>query len=240
MRRNIPNIITCLNLLCGCLSIAVLTNDRLDGKLYIAAYFIFAAAVFDFLDGFIARRLNATSALGRELDSFADLISFGVAPATIMFKLIDNSTYYLFFWLPTVRLCFAVFAYIIAVCTALRLAKQNIETQQTEFFKGLPTPANAMFICSLVFASDNILSVILPMGNVWFLMTTTAVLSYLLVSKILLFSLKFKSFEWKSNRIRYIFLAISAIILLLLKWAGLSIIILIYIILSIVNKNKKG
>jgi CDP-diacylglycerol--serine O-phosphatidyltransferase len=233
MIRNIPNIITCLNLLCGCLSIAVLIEGRLND----AAYFIFAASVFDFLDGFLARLMKAHSAIGKELDSLADMVSFGLAPATIMLLLLNNSIDNSAFSVPQ---WIAVFAYIIAVFSALRLAKYNTETQQTESFKGLPTPANAMFICSLVFISSGENMFAMLSGNFLFLMATTAVLSYLLVSKIHLFSLKFKSFEWKSNRIKYLFLAISAIILILLKWAGLSVIISIYIILSIIVNQSKS
>jgi CDP-diacylglycerol--serine O-phosphatidyltransferase len=195
------------------------------------------AAVFDFFDGFAARLLKADSLIGKELDSLADVVSFGVAPATVMYNLLMiaatiNYGVYTFAWFVTPA------AYLITVFSALRLARFNIDTRQSDSFTGLPTPANAIFICSMVFISsgENIFAQVA--GNFFFLMAMTAVLSYLLVSGLHLFSLKFKSFDWKSNRIRYVFPAISLIILICLKCAGLSIIILLYIILSIIINQK--
>ena len=218
--RHAPNTITCLNLFCGCLSVV----HSLGGMLDIAAYLILVAAVFDFLDGFAARWLKAYSDLGKQLDSLADMVSFGVAPASVMYMLLGNTGYYLI----------APAAYIIAVFSALRLAKFNIDTRQTDSFIGLPTPANALFICSLAFISaDNIQLYVLTNDNIFFLLAVTAVSSYLLVAELPLFSLKFKSFDWKSNKIRYIFVIISVIVLIMLQWAGLAVVILIYIVLSI-------
>ena len=229
--RHIPNAITCLNLFCGCLSII----SALNGKLEMAAYFILAAAVFDFFDGFMARWLKAYSAMGKELDSLADVVSFGVAPACIMYALLLPATarHGLPVEIFTCGWFIAMFAFVIAVFSALRLAKFNIDTRQTDSFIGLPTPANALFICSLAFVSpDNQLLSMLA-GNIFFLLAITVIFSYLLVAELPLFSLKFKSFDWKKNQIRYIFMALSAFILIFLHWAGLSAIILIYIILSI-------
>jgi CDP-diacylglycerol--serine O-phosphatidyltransferase len=212
--------------------------------LEIAAYFIFAAAVFDFFDGFAARWLHAYSAMGKELDSLADVVSFGVAPAFIMYVLLLSAAENQGF---PVEICsfgwlMAIPAFAIAVFSALRLAKFNIDTRQTDSFIGLPTPANALFICSLAFMSLGSHSLAIITGNIYVLLVITVVFSYLLVCELPLFSLKFKSFDWKKNQIRYLFIAFSAIILIIFQWAGLSLVILIYIILSIFTRilcNKK-
>ena len=225
--RHVPNTITCLNLFCGCLSIVCTFSSMLD----IAAYLILAAAVFDFFDGFAARWLKAYSEMGKQLDSLADMVSFGVAPASIMYTLLLYSTIehdlYVFGYLV------ASTAYLIAVFSALRLAKFNIDTRQSDSFIGLPTPANALFICSLAFISSDTSHATMLTDNLFFLLAVTIVLSYLLVAELPLFSLKFKSFAWKDNKIRYIFLALSLLILLILHWAGLAAVILVYIILSV-------
>ena len=227
----VPNTITCLNLFFGCMSVI----SAFNGALETAAYFIFAAAVFDFLDGFAARLLQAYSAMGKELDSLADVVSFGVAPAAVMYALLltaaenqgfSTEAYSCGWWM-------AASAFLLAVFSALRLAKFNIDTRQTDSFIGLPTPANALFICSLAFISsgNHLLSILT--GNMFFLLAVIVVFSYLLVSELPLFSLKFKSFHWKSNQIRYLFVTISAIILIIFHWAGLALVILVYVILSI-------
>jgi len=224
--RHVPNTITCLNLFCGCLSIVA----TFSGMSAIAAYLILAAAVFDFLDGFAARWLNVYSDLGKQLDSLADLVSFGVAPASIMYILLFDA---LPFDINIDAHTFgAAAAYVIAVFSALRLAKFNIDKRQSDAFIGLPTPANAIFICSLVFiaASDSQWSLLT--ANLFFLLTVTALSSFLLVAEIPLFSLKFKSFVWKNNKIRYIFVFISVMVLIMLQWVGLAVVILIYIVLS--------
>ena len=222
--RHVPNTITCLNLFCGCLSIVCSFN----GFLQEAAYFIIAAAVFDFFDGFAARWLRAYSAMGKELDSLADMVSFGVAPAAIMYELLSPAVenYELSAW-------WAIPAFIITVFSALRLAKFNIDTRQNDSFIGLPTPANALFICSLAFVSSSEHHLIWLTGNPMFLFAVTILFSYLLVAELPLFSLKFKSFDWKNNKIRYIFVSISALMLICLHWAGLAVVILIYIFLSV-------
>jgi CDP-diacylglycerol--serine O-phosphatidyltransferase len=228
--RNIPNSITCLNLFCGCMSVVA----AFGGNLSMAAYFIFAAAVFDFLDGFAARWLKAYSGIGKELDSLADMISFGAAPSFIMFAMLQHAAsaqglpteMYACGWL------ISVFAFAIAVFSALRLAKFNVDTRQAESFIGLPTPANTLFICSLVFIAQMDGWIASLAGNLYFLLAVIVVFSYLLVAELPLFSLKFKSFGWKGNKIRYIFIALSALMLVLLHWAGLAAVIVWYILLS--------
>ena len=239
--RYMPNTITCLNLLCGCLSIV----SSLNGELETAAYFILAGAVFDFFDGFVARWLKAYSAIGKELDSLADVVSFGMAPATIMYTLLLSAVarHGLSIEMFTCGWFIAALAFIIAIFSALRLAMFNIDVRQTDSFIGLPTPANALFICSLAFVSSGNHSLTIFAGNLFFLLAVTAVFSYLLIAELPLFSLKFKSFNWKNNKIRYIFITLSACILMTLHWAGLAVVILIYIILSIFTNifcNRKN
>jgi len=219
MTKYIPNFITCLNLFCGCVSIVFTFSDRLD----FAAYFILFAAIFDFLDGTFARLLKAYSEIGKQLDSLADMVSFGVAPASIMYKLLLSTATFQLGWIV------AFSAYIIAIFSALRLAKFNIDARQSESFIGLPTPANAIFICSLTLSNTLALT-----GNIFLLSAVTLVFSYLLVAELPLFSFKFKSFDWKNNKIRYIFVVISMFLLLFLNWNGLAIAILIYITTSLI------
>ncbi len=201
----------------------------------IAAYFIFAAAVFDFFDGFTARWLKAYSTIGKELDSLADMVSFGVAPASIMYTLLlaAIAKYGLPVEIYTCGWFVATLAFIIAVFSALRLAKFNIDSRQTESFIGVPTPATALFICSLAFISSDSNQLAMLTNNMFFLLAVIIIFSYLMVAEFPLFSLKFKSFDWKSNKTRYIFIAGSALILIVLHWAGLAVVILVYIILSI-------
>jgi CDP-diacylglycerol--serine O-phosphatidyltransferase len=206
-----------------------------SGRLETAAYFILAAAVFDFFDGFAARWLKAYSATGKELDSLADMVSFGVAPASIMYALLlpAAAKHGLSVEIYTCGWFITVLAFIIAVFSALRLAKFNIDTRQTDSFIGVPTPATALFICSLAFMSSGSSSLAMLTGNMFFLLAVIIVFSYLMVAELPLFSLKFKSFDWKSNRMRYVFIALSALILIILHWTGLAVVISVYIILSI-------
>ncbi len=229
--RHLPNSITCLNLFCGCLSIIASFNNQLP----MACYFIFAAAIFDFLDGFVARWLKAYSAIGKELDSLADMVSFGVAPASIMFFMLLAATAAqgLSVTMYTSGWFISLLAFVIAIFSALRLAKFNIDTRQTDSFIGLPTPANTLFICSLVFAAKSGGWLASVAGNMHFLLAVIVLFSYLLIAELPLFSLKFKSFNWKANKIRYIFIGLSVLILIILHWAGLAVVILLYIFLSI-------
>ena len=239
--HHLPNGITCLNLFCGCLSVVASFN----GQMSVACYFIFAAAIFDFSDGFAARLLKAYSTIGKELDSLADVISFGIAPASIMFVMLLSASeaqglpvaMYTSGWYVSVA------AFLIAVFSAIRLAKFNIDERQTDSFIGLPTPANALFICSLSFASNGIGCLASITGNMYFLLGITVLFSYLLVAELPLFSLKFKSFDWKSNKTRYVFLGLSALLLIVFHWTGLAAAILTYILLSVIVKalcNKKS
>jgi CDP-diacylglycerol--serine O-phosphatidyltransferase len=220
MIRHIPNFLTCCNLLCGCFGIVFLLENRNVP----AAYFVWAAGVFDFFDGFAARLLKVSSPIGKELDSLADVISFGVLPALVMYKLIgDNSSNE---WLPYA-------GFMIAAFSALRLAIFNIDDTQTDSFKGLNTPANSFFITSLPLLPA---SVGAWLYQDWLLVAITVVFSLLMVSRIEIFSLKFKNFEWADNKLKFTFLLLSVLLLVSLKISALPLIILLYIGLSLSAK----
>lgn len=230
MKKHIPNAITCLNLFAGCLAL----YNAFRGELEYAAYLVAIAAIFDFLDGMLARLLKAYSEIGKQLDSLADMVSFGVVPGTILFSLLSQSEASVF-GIPAYILPFLGFT--VTVFSALRLAKFNIDTRQAESFIGVPTPACTLFIASLplILATSGFLydDIIL---DPYFLLAVTFIFSYLLVAELPLFALKFKNLTWKDNATRFIFLGISVILLALVKFAAIPLIIVLYILLSIVKK----
>ena len=196
MRRHIPNTITCCNLLSGC----VAAMYAFEGAYPLAFAFIIAGAVFDFFDGLTARALKVSSPIGKELDSLADVITFGFAPAAMVFSWLRECADVNLDMLPAFVMPFA--AFLLAAFSALRLVKFNVDERQTSSFIGLPTPANALFWGGLILASHDIM-VVNPYG--WMLVVALVVLfSYLLIAEIPMFSLKFKNLTWKSNRIVYI------------------------------------
>ncbi len=231
IKKHIPNFITLLNLLAGLLSIYYGMIDELQ----FAAMMIFVAAVFDFFDGFMARLLNAKSAIGIQLDSLADMVSFGVAPAFILFHTIEYcieltgiSTWE---YLPFTALIIPLFA-------ALRLAKFNIDEEQQTSFIGMPTPAIAILMASfpimiLVCLDDNKGLYYDIVTNPYFLAGIAVISSFLMVSKIPMFALKFTSVSWAENQTRYIFIILSVFLIFLLKLAAIPLIILLYLLLSI-------
>ncbi|MBP7496475.1 MAG: CDP-diacylglycerol--serine O-phosphatidyltransferase [Bacteroidales bacterium] len=220
MKRHIPNLLTELNLFCGCIAIVLALKDN---NLEYAAYFIFIAAFFDLIDGMAARLLNVKSELGKQLDSLSDVVSFGVAPAAIVFQMLNQNVITDFNpYLPYL-------AFLIAVFSALRLGKFNIDTRQTSSFIGLPTPANAMFFASLALLNTKYPILISPL----LLLFLTFLFSWLLVSPLKLFSLKFNSLSWSGNEVKYIFLAGTLILLITIKLYSLPLIILYYILLSL-------
>ncbi len=227
IRRHIPNAITSMNLLSGCFSIIFAVN----GNFRAAFIFIIAAAVFDFCDGFAARLLKAYSPMGKELDSLADMVSFGVAPAMMFFSFMQSISTGFIVFIPL----------LIAVFSGLRLAKFNIDTRQSENFIGLAVPSCALMCGSLMYT----LSVYSHLAdlfteNAYIIPVLSVILSYLLVSEIPMFSFKFKSFKWKGNQDRFIFLGISAILgittaILRLNWSVWVLYILIgYIIINLI------
>jgi CDP-diacylglycerol---serine O-phosphatidyltransferase len=236
--RHIPNFITCLNLLSGCISIVLIYKDFMVQ----ASYFIFLAAILDFLDGMFARALKSYSEIGKQLDSLADLISFGVAPASIMFSLLNMSLVsrdisFSFEFSSALNLVVLFSAFLIAIFSALRLAKFNIDDKQKNSFIGLPVPANALFfasICIILFKNENaiIQQIIL---NVYVLLSLVILSSFILVSHIPMFALKFKNLSFKENRLRYIFIIISVLLLIIWNVYAIPLIIVLYIVLSVLN-----
>jgi CDP-diacylglycerol--serine O-phosphatidyltransferase len=223
LKKHIPNALTCANLVCGCFGIVYCLENRNVS----AAYFIWAAGVFDFFDGFAARWLKVSSAIGKELDSLADMVSFGLLPSLVMYKMLLAVT--TMPWLPYA-------AFLIAVCSALRLAIFNIDETQHENFKGLNTPANSIFISALPFLPTSIYSFVM---QEWVLLLITVVFSLLLVSRIDILAFKFKDFTWQHNTLRFTFLALAALLLLLGGTAAVSLVILFYIAFSLVGKALK-
>jgi CDP-diacylglycerol--serine O-phosphatidyltransferase len=221
--RHLPNALTCGNLVCGCFGIVFC----LGGGDIPAAYFVWAAGVFDFFDGFAARWLKVTSPIGKELDSLADMVSFGVLPSLVMYKMLSATTS--IDALPYV-------AFLIAVCSALRLAIFNVDETQSDSFKGLNTPANTIFITSLPFLSG---AVGVWINQTWVLISITTIFSLLLVSRIDILAFKFKDFSWSKNKLRFTFLACAVLLLVMLGKPGIPSVILGYIAFSLVGKWLK-
>lgn len=232
IKDHIPNFITLLNLFAGLLSIYYGMIDELQ----FAGMMIFVAAVFDFFDGFAARLLNAKSEIGIQLDSLADMVSFGVAPAFILFHTIEFSIELTgistWEYLPFT-------AFIIPLFAALRLAKFNIDEEQQTSFIGMPTPAVAILLASfpiiiMVCLADNKGFYYDIVTNPYFLAGVAIISSFLMVSKIPMFALKFTSVSWAENQTRYIFIILSVFLIFLLKLAAIPLIILLYLLISIV------
>ena len=225
MKKHIPNGVTCLNLFSGCLGIVY----AFQGELKLASYAILAAAILDFLDGMLARLLKAYSDIGKQLDSLADVVSFGVLPSVLIYQLFLQSPQegLLSTWIN-------YSAFLIAVFSALRLAKFNIDVRQSENFIGLPTPANALLISSFPFIidQDSLASYIL---NPYFLLLFSIIMGILLVSEIPLISLKFKNIELKQNILRYILVFSSLVLLVLFKFAAVPLIIIVYFLISFIQ-----
>ena len=231
MRKHIPNTITCCNLLSGC----VATMLAFEGSYLCAFLFIIAGAVFDFFDGLTARALKVSSPIGKELDSLADVVTFGFAPSAMVYSWLGECAH-ANLDIPVVVSVVPFFAFLMVAFSALRLAKFNVDERQTSSFIGLPTPANALFWGALVLGSHDIV-VVNPYG--WMLVISLVVLfSYLLVAEIPMFSLKFKNLSWQSNRTAYIFLLVSLVLLIVLGLDGLSAVIGWYIILSILTQKR--
>ena len=224
MKKHIPNTITCCNLISGCMA----TYFAFMGDHQMALLFIVVGAVFDFFDGMVARLLHVSSPIGKELDSLADDITFGFAPSAIIFSYL--TTFHLH--LPVVPFL----AFIMAAFSALRLAKFNLDERQALGFIGLPTPANALFWGALIVGLDQY--EINFEGLEWVVLLGTFISSYLLISEIPMFALKFKHWGWKDNEIKYIFLLSCIPLLLFLGIIGLAAIIAWYVILSVATIKK--
>ena len=224
MKKHIPNTITCLNLISGCIA----TYWAFQGDYQMALLFIVIGAVFDFFDGMSARLLHVSSPIGKELDSLADDITFGFAPSAIVFSYLSSLT-------ANSQLPIAYLAFIMAAFSALRLAMFNLDERQALGFIGLPTPANALFWGALIVGCGEWLAT-LPYVS-YFILAGILISSYLLVSEIPMFALKFKTWGWKGNEVKYIFLLTCIPLLLLLGVSGLAAIIAWYVILSVINSH---
>lgn len=226
MVKHIPNSITSFNLVCGCLSIVA----SFAGNLEQAALWIGLAAVSDFFDGFIARALNAYSEIGKQLDSLADVVSFGVAPGFIFYQL---------GLIQSLPAWITLLAFAIPVFSAIRLAKFNIDTRQSDSFIGLPTPANALFISSMVFWQNQMptLWTFLSEAN-YFWVLFPLVSAYALVAELPLLALKFKSWKWQGNEYRFVLIFSALICVLFFTFAGVALAIIFYILLSIIQQYQ--
>jgi CDP-diacylglycerol---serine O-phosphatidyltransferase len=268
IKRNIPNAITCGNLFCGCVALV----KAAEGNLIWAAYLVGIAVILDFFDGFTARLLKVSSAIGKDLDSLADMVTFGVVPGVIMFQMIKNSllTYYFSSEnynpsLPYPWYCQYVpyVAFMLTIFSAIRLAKFNNDPRQSDSFIGLPTPANAIFFCSFPLISEQIMlkynsakdpfkilinsaadPILSLINNHWVLIALVIILSFLLIAEIPLFALKFKSFAWAGNEIKFLFIIISLALMGIYQFMGIPLAIVLYVLISMVNnlfnRSKKS
>ncbi len=234
LKFNLPNIFTCCNLFSGCIGAVMVFRNQLD----IAAYLVFLAAFFDLLDGMAARKGAGFSAFGKELDSLADVVSFGFVPGAIMFKLLQQTNIELYLFSDFIARIFQFFPFIIAVFSALRLARFNIDTRQTVNFIGLPVPANAILIVSLPLILkqfpgqyDNLIL------HPYFIIIFSSISSYLLVSELNLFSLKFKTFSIKENLYQYLLIFFTLVLFPFLLFATIPIIISLYIFFSFLHSK---
>jgi CDP-diacylglycerol--serine O-phosphatidyltransferase len=251
--KQIPNLFTLLNLIFGCIAIVFIlqtgesivllqqegfTDVNLPEKITWGCFFIFAAGAVDFLDGFVARLFNATSGMGKQLDSLADIVSFGVAPGLILYQLLrisyaqeENGLDVSMAWLLP--------AFLIPAAAAWRLAKFNLDDEQQNSFKGVPTPAMGLVIASfpliIHFQTLNLQFVFI---NRWLLYTVILVFSYLMISNLPFISMKLKDMSIKNNLARYILLILGIIAAVSLKWFAVPAIFVLYVIISLAFKNK--
>ncbi len=228
--RNIPNTLTSCNLFSGCIAAYMAFHVNYKEALL----FIVLGAMFDFFDGMTARLLHVSSPIGKELDSLADDITFGLAPAAIAFSLFKE-VYYPDFLMPVAGIM-PYTAFLIAVFSGLRLAKFNIDERQTSSFIGMPTPANALFWASLAVGGHSFL--ISDNFNAIYLFVLVVVMSLLLVAELPMFSLKFKDLSWGHNKISYIFLIVSLPLLIIFQLSGIAAVIIWYILLSLATRKK--
>jgi CDP-diacylglycerol--serine O-phosphatidyltransferase len=235
MKRHIPNLITLLNLACGTAAIIL----ALEGQWRWAVYLVLAASVFDFLDGFAARMLKAYSKIGKQLDSLADMVSFGVLPAVFIYILfknlflnqpVDSGRFYNYLqWVVLVSVL------LVPAFSAIRLARFNTEEDRGTFFYGLPTPAHALFWTGIFWQMMESGSLFGTPLNLFFMWAIMLIMAFHMIIPVPMYSLKFEHFRLRGNLIRYLLLLLSLVILLSVGWGGLSLVILLYILLSLLN-----
>ena len=247
----IPNMLTMGNLFCGLLAVLFVFEHRF----FEAAIAVVLGIFFDFFDGFAARILHVSGELGKQLDSLADMVTSGVVPGLVMFKMLQLSLGIIAINTPDVvnnttlisdtsslEFYIPYFGFLITLGSAYRLAKFNIDTRQTSSFIGLPTPANALLILSLMlivlFKPESVFARFLSSYQA--LLVITILSTYLLNAELPLFALKFKHFKWKGNEIRYVFLLISSVLLIGLTYCGIPLVIMLYIILSLLANARKA
>lgn len=226
--KNIPNLITCLNLVSGCVAIVM----AFGGNMFGAMLWIIIASVFDFCDGLVARLLNAYSALGKELDSLGDIVSFGVAPGMLLYCTLGEWVYAasvdgVLVYLPYI-------SFIVPALSGLRLAKFNLDERQVTSFIGLPVPAHALLWASACYS----LQTPIDYGSRWvamLLVISFIVTSCLLISEIPMFSMKVKNYGWKGNELRYVLIVCTVGFIVILGFLGIAVGILLYIILSLLS-----
>ena len=255
--KQIPNLFTLLNLFLGTIAIIfilqtgnsiVFLNDQgysvvdLPEKITWGSILIFCAAVVDFLDGFLARLFKATSAMGKQLDSLSDVVSFGVAPSLIVYQLLRISFAQEEEGLD-VSIAFLLPALIIACAAVWRLAKFNLDDSQQFSFKGLPTPAAGLFIASLpliLHYSSGAINLTDYVLNKWILYLVIIIISFLMVSNLPLMSFKFKDLSFKNNFPKYLLIILGVISAIFLKWIAVPVILVVYVIVSLIFKNKQA
>jgi CDP-diacylglycerol--serine O-phosphatidyltransferase len=251
--KQIPNLFTLLNLVFGCLAIVftlqngiMITVDAegtellyIPEKIWMASLFIGLAAVVDFLDGFVARLFKASSEMGKQLDSLADLVSFGVAPGMIIYQFLRLSFAQQEGGLD-VSLLWLLPAFVLPCAAAWRLARFNLDTEQSFSFKGMPVPAIGIFVASLPLIYWNINEEWIQnlLLNKWVLYAVVAVLSWLMVSTLPLMALKFKDFSVKNNLPKYLLVVIAIAAVLILKWLAAPVIVVAYVLISLLFKTK--
>ena len=228
IKKHIPNLITLINLFCGCIAVVFVSESNYEMAFYMVCLGIF----FDFFDGFFARLFKVSSPLGLQLDSLADMVTSGVVPGYVMYSMLTNSAHEI-----GTSIFIPFLGFIITLGSCYRLANFNIDTRQTDSFIGLPTPANALFILSLplVIKFSDSLMILEILTNEWVLLVITLCSAYVLNAEIPLFSLKIKKFNLKDNALQMSFLLISFVLLLLLHYIAIPLIIVFYVLLSIVN-----
>ena len=223
MSKHIPNLLTISNLICGCTALYL----SFQGELVFTAYLIGLATIFDFMDGAAARLLNISNPIGKQLDSLSDMVSFGLVPGSVVFHLLEEST----------LSQFSFIALLIPVFSAFRLAKFNVDENQNENFIGLPTPANCLVFVSIplitTFNSESTIAYLFEIPEI--LLIITILMSLALVSKINMFSLKFKNLKFQDNKFKFLLITISIILLTCLEFSAIPIIILLYLIISILK-----
>jgi CDP-diacylglycerol--serine O-phosphatidyltransferase len=236
LKKHIPNAITSCNLLCGCIAIHEISNNNY----FLAALLVIAAAIFDFFDGMSARLLKVGSSLGAQLDSLADMVTFGVVPSYMAFHfLLQFELPYYLNYTP----------FLIAIFSAIRLAKFNIDDRQSESFIGVPTPANALLWISIPLISwqqinldcmIDITFLSLFFENKWVIISLSLIMSYLLIAEFTLLSLKFKSLKWRPNKNRWLLILFSTALLCVLFFAAIPFILILYLLLSIIENKQSS